>query len=865
MNTWARFWQVDFHVHTPGSADADEKHYGTAHDIVRAALDAGLDAIVVADHNTADWCDRMATAAGGTPLIVLPGVEVSTTEGHLLGVWEEGTSSAVIEDLLIALGISRPSFGKLDIATTHGFSQVAEDIAKAGGLAIPAHVEKDKGLLKLEVKARVKAVLECPSIAAVEICSADTQETVRRAAGRPLACVHGSDTWDPALSTHAQSGIGARRTWIKAARPDLVGLCHAFADPDLRISLVPPPAATHPVIEQIRISGGFLDGEQFDLSPDLNCLLGGTGAGKSLVLEALRYCLEQQVDAIAFPAIRAEVNSRLEFACTTAGVVSVLARIGDTRYRIERAYAPLSSVAPTVSQLVGEQWVELDESPQSLIPLAAFSQGEVLEYARQPVVRMSLVDAGLDLTELEDQIVDTELALRENSKRLLEADAEVQRLTEEQDKISELTSHIDSLSELFAKDVVQEQDKWQQEERQLKSLVTKVAALAAPTVDVPRTNPSHKVDANKAVFEEAVAILETMRQRVGDATTEITQAVNDAAASLNALQTRWRVGQEEFTAKLNAELEKIAPDSTLRVLRFRLATLQAELAGAKQAGEELTETAQPELTDATAERERLLDELNALRGERRNRRRERVAQLNKGMAGAVKLDIPAAGDHRTYLEALKGLKVGSHVREQVLEAIASQIHPITFGRSLWDQDTAPLVRADAGIDPANLARLLTNVLDRELWAALLDIQTIECPDILTVKFKKPDDNSYTPIEQLAHGQKCTAILVILLADGTTPVVVDQPEDALHAPWMEEYLVPRLRELRGTRQYLFATRSSAIVVSADAEQIITMRASAGRGEVEHTGSLERHDLNERVVYHVEGGLDPFRRRRTKLNV
>lgn len=68
-------------------------------------------------------------------------------------------------------------------------------------------------------------------------------------------------------------------------------------------------------------------------------------------------------------------------------------------------------------------------------------------------------------------------------------------------------------------------------------------------------------------------------------------------------------------------------------------------------------------------------------------------------------------------------------------------------------------------------------------------------------------------------------LLILLADGTAPVVVDQPEDALHAPWMEEYLVPRLRELRGSRQYLFATRSSSIVVSADAEQIITLKASA----------------------------------------
>jgi hypothetical protein len=35
----------------------------------------------------------------------LPGVEISTTEGHLLGIWEEGTDSSVIDDVLVVLGI----------------------------------------------------------------------------------------------------------------------------------------------------------------------------------------------------------------------------------------------------------------------------------------------------------------------------------------------------------------------------------------------------------------------------------------------------------------------------------------------------------------------------------------------------------------------------------------------------------------------------------------------------------------------------------------------------------------------------------------------------------------------------------------
>jgi predicted metal-dependent phosphoesterase TrpH len=72
MTTPARFWAVDFHVHTPGSMDARDEDYGTAGDIVSAAIAASLDAIAITDHNTAAWCDTVTTAAAGKDLIVLP-------------------------------------------------------------------------------------------------------------------------------------------------------------------------------------------------------------------------------------------------------------------------------------------------------------------------------------------------------------------------------------------------------------------------------------------------------------------------------------------------------------------------------------------------------------------------------------------------------------------------------------------------------------------------------------------------------------------------------------------------------------------------------------------------------------------------
>ena len=68
--------------------------------------------------------------------------------------------------------------------------------------------------------------------------------------------------------------------------------------------------------------------------------------------------------------------------------------------------------------------------------------------------------------------------------------------------------------------------------------------------------------------------------------------------------------------------------------------LHGKLDAAKAAKQRLHELAQPELNEALAERERLLEELRKCRDERRASRQERVSQLNRKTAGFVKLDIP---------------------------------------------------------------------------------------------------------------------------------------------------------------------------------------------------------------------------------
>lgn len=69
----------DLQVHT----DASPCSAMTPERLVDAALEAGLDGVAVTDHDTAEGARRVEEAAPPS-LDVIPAVEVSTTQGHLL-------------------------------------------------------------------------------------------------------------------------------------------------------------------------------------------------------------------------------------------------------------------------------------------------------------------------------------------------------------------------------------------------------------------------------------------------------------------------------------------------------------------------------------------------------------------------------------------------------------------------------------------------------------------------------------------------------------------------------------------------------------------------------------------------------------
>jgi len=233
---------------------------------------------------------------------------------------------------------------------------------------------------------------------------------------------------------------------------------------------------------------------------------------------------------------------------------------------------------------------------------------------------------------------------------------------------------------------------------------------------------------------------------------------------------------------------------------------------------------------------------------------EEADKINNEFGDVVLLTVRRGAHSKPYADRVSELLAGSRTRsqEEIARELATALPPVGLLTVIEEGDAqrlANLLQRDLG----QMNRVVTYLRDHpDLYE--LDGQLFE--DSLEITMF--DHGVPKAVEHLSEGQRATALLPLILREGTCPLIVDQPEDDLDNSFIFQVLVKNIARIKPVRQLVFVTHNANIPVLGDAEQIVVMHME--RPDKAATPRLG--DLDERkgdVLELLEGGKEAFEHR------
>ena len=308
----AQFYRADLHIHSYGASHDVRDLTMTAEAIVATAAQEGLSVIAITDHNEIGNVEPALLAAQNSGVYVVPAIELSTPQGHLLCY-------------LPTLDALRRLHGQLSIVDRgtatcrcqHSILDCLNLLPALGGFGVLAHIDVQSGF-EIEVPGASPHkfdVLCHPALLGIELKLATS--TISYADGDPdpdrvrmgrerikrlklgskqnfgtsieFGRARASGTWSQ-CSKRKQGVLDTR--WKRRL---LTACVLRLEDADARVRIEDQIPQAVPRILGVTLDGGFLSGEVVHFSSNLNCIIGGRGTGKSTAIEAVR-CLVGHVE-----------------------------------------------------------------------------------------------------------------------------------------------------------------------------------------------------------------------------------------------------------------------------------------------------------------------------------------------------------------------------------------------------------------------------------------------------------------------------------------------------------------------------------------------------------------------------------------
>jgi energy-coupling factor transporter ATP-binding protein EcfA2 len=615
----------------------------------------------------------------------------------------------------------------------------------------------------------------------------------------------------------------------------------------------------------VSVSGGFLPDLSLRLPPGLICVIGPRGSGKSTLAEALRVTLG------GIPPGISKVRQEFLKATLVGSVVTVTgsAAAGGDGWIVRRVVGQ----APTLTWTDGRPITSVELDRGTFLPLDAYSGPEIETIADESVGgrRKALLD---DLCTEEMQKI--QLALGDRRREL---DANGDAITAARRRIQDLAEQLEELGDPQAR------------VRDLPAVPTNVAS--------PEFDGASK---QRLLNEKEAKVAERITSSLSSVRTKLSALVTDASAELGRPITDPNSANATIGSQIGTVLARVREDLTRLSQEFDrvLANAETELrpvlgaltaAHAAQEGEynrlhqlnrqavqayearsaaERAVTAAAELSQLKLQAEQELARLHEVRRalkadylltrDRVSEAREKVARTLQEDAGdRVRVRVQRNADSLEYEERLaSGLK-GSGLRNQdELLSTLARVRPEDLAQILRENDLGEL-EAQTGLGKERGRKVLDALRQAEdpLKLEVLATDDKVCIELNVAVGGEPN---FKDAAELSRGQKCTALLPILLARRDAPLVIDQPEDNLDNHFIYETVVGAIRRFKPRRQMVFITHNANIPVLGGADLVVVMNSDGKRGYVQKAGTVE--ECRDEIVDLLEGGAEAFELRRKR---
>lgn len=618
-------------------------------------------------------------------------------------------------------------------------------------------------------------------------------------------------------------------------------------------------------IDAISITGGFLSDLSVRLPEGLICIIGPRGSGKSTLAEAIRITLG------GVPSGAAKPRAELIKANLGAAGITLTTKSGTDRggFTVRRTYGQTAIISGPDSKAITT--IDLDQG--TFLPLDAYSNVDIEGIADETLgsKRRSLLDdlRGTEMREIHLALSSYARSLEANAESIRAAIRTVRELTEQIEELGDVDAKLAALppsSEHRGTPAFQEASKQKQlNEREsvrlseivqrvrrfdgeVETLITEVKGDSKGQLTVAESR-------NKPLLSQADEILRALWIRMDESVRVMRDSLSSALADLEQVSSALRTAhaeQESTYLSLQHDNQEATRAFEARAMAEREATALQVLKN--------------QVTDAANKLVRLQEERKKIKADfiltrdRVSELREKVAASLQAEAGSkVRIRVKRNADVLEYQQRLLSALYGSKLKnqEEILRTLCA-LRPEDLAVMLRENDLEEFeTHTSFGKERG---RKILDLLRQNIDSLDLEVLPIDDQVIIELNVAANSVPHFKDASELSRGQKCTALLPIILARRATPLVIDQPEDNLDNHFIYETVVDSIRRLKARRQMIFITHNANIPVLGEAELVIVMNSDGRRGYVEKTGTVD--ECRNEIIDLLEGGEEAFELRRKR---